>query len=92
MNLALWPPALQHLLPALLFVCVLLVLFLLFVVVLFGESKQKQGRVLVVRKLVQAPTPTPSSVIAGVPKRLFCLGSFGDFRCGVSLFIVILVI
>ena len=41
--------------PALLFVCVLFVLFLLFVVVLSGEPKQNQGRGLVDRKLVQAP-------------------------------------
>ena len=42
--LALWPPVLQFQLPALLFVCVLYVLFLLYVVVLSGKPKQKQGR------------------------------------------------
>ena len=36
MILTLWPPALQYQLPALFFVCVLLVLFLLFIVVLSG--------------------------------------------------------
>ena len=56
--LALRPPVLQFQLPSLLLVCVLFVLVLLFVVVLSGEPKQKQGRGLVDRKLVQAP---PSS-------------------------------
>ena len=50
--LALRPPVLQFQLPALLLVCVL---FLLFVVVLSGEPKQKQGQLLVDHKLVQAP-------------------------------------
>ena len=40
-----------EMLPALLFVRVLFVLFLLFVLVLSGEPKQNQGRVLVDRKL-----------------------------------------
>ena len=53
--LALRPPVLQFQLPALLLVCVLFVLFLLFVVVLSGEPRQKQGRGLVDHKLVQAP-------------------------------------
>ena len=44
-------------LPSLLLVRVLFLLFLLFVVVLFGEPRQKQGRGLVGRKLVQAPPP-----------------------------------
>ena len=39
----------------LLFVCVLFVLFLLFVIVLSDEPKQNQWRGLVDRKLVQAP-------------------------------------
>ena len=50
--LALRPPVLQFQLPALLLVCVLFVLFLLFVVVLSGEPRQKQGRGLVDHKLV----------------------------------------
>ena len=50
-------------LPALLFVCVLFVLFLLFVVVLFGEPGQNQGRGLVDRNQVEAP----SNFIAGRP-------------------------
>ena len=45
-------------------VCVLFVWFLLFVVVLSGDPKQNQGRGLVDRKLVQAP----SNFIAGRPK------------------------
>ena len=71
-----------------LFVCVLFVLFLLFVVVLFGEPKQNQGAGLVDRKLVQ----TPSNFIAGRPKAALLFLFFGDFRCGVPLFIVILVL
>ena len=87
--LALWPPALQFQLAALLFVCVFL-----FVVVLSGDPKQNQGRGLVDRKLVQAPPPPPpppSNFIAGRPKAALLCWFFGDFRCGVSLFIVILV-
>ena len=53
--LALRPPVLQFQLPALLLMCVLFVLFLLFVIALSGEPRQKQGRGLVDRKLVQAP-------------------------------------
>ena len=53
--LALRPPVLQFQLPALLLVCVFFVLFLLFVVVLSDEPRQKQGRGLVDHKLVQAP-------------------------------------
>ena len=62
--LALWPPALQCQLPALLFVYVLFVLFMLLIVVLSGEPKQKQGRGLVDRKLVKAP----SNFISNRPK------------------------
>ena len=58
--------------------------FLVFVVVLSGEPKQNQGRGLVDRKLVQT---TPSNFIAAL---LFWF--VGDFRCGVLLFMVILVI
>ena len=53
--IALRPLVLQFHLPALLLVCVLLVLIVLIVVVLSGEPRQKQGRGLVDRKLVQAP-------------------------------------
>ena len=66
----------------------LFVLFSLFVVVLFGEPKQNQGRGLVARKLVQAP----SIFIAGRPKAALLFWFFGDFRCGVPLFVVVLVI
>ena len=85
--LALRPPALQCQLPALLFVCVSFVLFLI-AVVLSGEPKQNQGRGLIDRKLVQAP----SNFIAGRPKAVLLFLFFGGFRCGVPLFIVILVI
>ena len=56
-----------------------------------GEAKLNQWRGLVYLKLVQAPTQ-PSNFIAGCPKAalLFCF--FCDFRCGVLLFIDILVI
>ena len=50
--LAVWPPVLQYRLPALVFFCILFVLFLLFIVVMPGEPKQNQGRGLVDRKLV----------------------------------------
>ena len=90
--LTLWPTALQCYLPTLLFVCILFVLFLLVKVVLSGEPKQNQGRGLVNRKLVQAPSPTPSKFIAGRPKAALLCWFFSDFRCGVPLFIVILVI
>ena len=60
---------------------------------LSGEPKQNQGRGLVDRKLVQAPPPPPpSNFIAGRPKASLLFWFFGDFRCGVPLFIVILVI
>ena len=81
-------PSIQ--LPALLFVCVLFVLFLLFVVVLSGEPNQNQGRGLVDRKLVDPPPPV--ILLLAVPRRLFCFWFFDGFRCGVPLFIVIRVI
>ena len=62
----------MNLSPALLLVCVLFVLFLLFIVVLSGEPRQKQGRGLVDHKLVQAPQYFLS---LAVPRRLFCFGS-----------------
>ena len=82
------PHVLQFQLPSLLLVCVLFVLFLLLVVVLSGEPRQKQGRGLVDRKLVQAP----SNFIAGRPKAALLFWFFDGFRCGVPLFIVFLVI
>ena len=87
--LALWPSALQYQLSALRFVCVLL-----FVVVLSCVPKQNQGRRLVDRKLVKAPPPPPppSNFIAGRPEAARLFWFFGGFRCGVPLFIVILVI
>ena len=66
---------------------------LLFVVVLSGEPKHNQGRGLVKRKLVQAPhPPNPPISLLAIPRRLFCYGSFGAFRCGMLLFMFILVI
>ena len=46
------------------------------------------GRGLVDRKLIEAP----SNFIAGRPKAALLFWFFGDFRCEVSLFIVICVI
>ena len=46
---------------------------------------------LVDRKLVEAPPP-PSNFIAGRPKAALLFWFFGGFRCGASLFIVMLVI
>ena len=58
-------------------VCVLIVLFLLFVVVLFGEPKQNQGRGLVDRKLVEAP---PSNFVAGRPMTAILFDITGYFQ------------
>ena len=62
-------PSIQ--LPALLFVCVL---FVLFVDVLSGEPKQNQGRGLVDHKLVQAVI-----FIAGRPNAALLFWFFGDY-------------
>ena len=61
--------------PALLFVCVLFILFLLFVDVLSGEPKQNQERRLADRKLVQDPPPRNNSIAAGRPKAPLLFGS-----------------
>ena len=62
------------------------------VIVLSYEPRQNLGQGLVDRNSFKLP----SNFIAGRPKvaLLFCfvLFFFGDFRCGVPLFIVILVI
>ena len=63
---------------------------LLFVVGLFGEPKQNQGRGLVDHKLIQAPPP--GNFIAGSPKAALLFWFFSDFRCGVPLFNVIFVL
>ena len=60
--------------------------FLLFVVVLSGEPKQNQGRGLVDRKLVQAP----SNFIAGRPKAALLFWFFDGFRYGMWLCLVFL--
>ena len=52
------------------------------------EPRQNEGRGLVDRKLVEAP----GIFIAGRPKAALLFLFFGDFRCGVPVFIVILVI
>ena len=48
------------------------------VIVLSDEPKQNQGRGLVDRKLVKAP----STFIAGRPNAALLFWFFGDFRCG----------
>ena len=58
------------------------------VIFLSDEPRQNQGRGLVDRKLVKAP----SNFIAGRPKAALLFWFFGGFRCGVPLFIVMLVV
>ena len=58
-------------------------------IVLSDETRQNQGRGLVDRKLVKA---TPSNFIAGRLKAALLFWLFGGFRCGVPLFIVMLII
>ena len=53
-----------------------------------GGPGQSWGRGLVDRKLVEAP----SNFIAGRPGAALLFWFFGGFRCGVPLFIVMLVI
>ena len=55
------------------------------------EPRQNQGRGLVDLKLVKDP-PLPSNFIADRPKAALLFWFFGDFRYGVLLFMVILVI
>ena len=57
-------------------------------IVLSEEPRQNQGRESVDHKLVKAP----SNSTAGRPKAALLFWFFGGFRCGVPLFIVILVI
>ena len=54
------------------------------------EPRQNKGRGLVDRKLVEAPTP--SNFIAGRPKAALLYWFFSDFRCGVLLFIVTVIL
>ena len=63
---------------------------LLFAVDLSGEPTQNQGRGLVDCRLVQAPPPP--APVAGRPKAALLFWFFGDFRCGLLLFLIILVI
>ena len=54
-----------------------------------AELRARVGR----PQLVEAPPPPPPSYfIAGRPKAALLIWFFGDFKCGVPLFIVILVI
>ena len=58
------------------------------VIVLSDEPRQNQWRGLVDRKLVKAP----SNFIAGRLKVDLLFWFFSEFRCGVPLFVVILLI
>ena len=64
------------------------------VIVLSDELRQNQGQGLVDRKLIKAPPPPPppSNFIAGRHNAALLFWFFCDFRCGVLLFMVILVI
>ena len=61
-------------------------------IVLSDEPRQNQGRGLVDRKLVTPPPapPPPRNFIAGRLKAALLFWFFGGFRCGVPLFIVML--
>ena len=54
------------------------------VIILSGWPRRNQGRGLVDQKLIKK---NPVILLLAVPRRIF-----GDFRCGVLLFMVILVI
>ena len=58
---------------------------------LMNQSRTKGGGWYTENKLTPQPPP-PSNFIAGRPKAALLLWFFGDFRCGVSLSIVILVL
>ena len=53
---------------------------------------QRPLQQLIKQKAVFNATEIPSNFIAGRPQAAFLYWFFGDFRCGVPLFIVILVI
>ena len=63
-------PSMQ--LPALLFVCVLFVLFLLFVVAFWWTKAETRARV----GRPQTSSSPPVILLLVVPRRLFCFGSF----------------
>ena len=75
-------------LPALLFVCVLFVLFLLYVVVFLMNQSRTKGEGWSTENLFKPP----SNYIAGRPKAALLFELFGDFSCDVLLYIVLLVI
>ena len=56
-------------------------------IVLSDKPRQNQGRGLVDHRLAKA-SPPPTNFIAGRPKAALLFWFFGDFRGGVSLFIV----
>ena len=86
-NLALWPPALQCHLPALFFVRAQFVLFLLFVAFFVNQSRTKGEGWSTANKFRH-----PSNFIADRPKAALLYWLLCDFRCGVLLFFVILVL
>ena len=75
-------------LPALLFVCILFVLVLLFVVVFLVNQSRTKGEGWSTTNEFKPP----SNFIGDRPKAALLFWFFGGFRCGVPLFIVILVI
>ena len=79
--LALWPPALQCQLPALLFDCVLL-----FEVILSGEPNRTKGEGWSTADSFKPP----SNFIVGRPKAALLFWFFGNFTCSVLLCMVIL--
>ena len=61
-----------------------------------GTKKELRARVVVDRKLVEAPSrhhppPPASNFIAGRPEAALLFWFFSDFRCGVLLYIVLLI-
>ena len=58
----------------------------------WGGGLKSILRPLVLKLLIDLKPPPPSNFIAGRPKASLLFWFFGDFRCGVSLFIVILAV
>ena len=88
MILALWPLALQYQLPALLFVCVLFVLFCYSELFSLVNQDRTKGEGWSTANQLKPPC----NFIAGRPKAALLFWFFGDLRCGALLFMVILVI
>ena len=83
-----WPPTLQYQLPALLFVCVLFVLFFVFDIVLSGGHSRISGKGWSIANWFKRP-PTPI-FIAGRPKAALLFWLFGGFRRGFFIVLFLL--